>query len=79
MDKCNYPDCTCPFDMGPDGRCAKGLPRSKYREYRTSAALAAMRYRRYKREGSEAASLAYQNYMMCKIVANSIRPCGVIG
>ncbi len=24
--KCTYPDCQCPFDMGPDHQCLKGLP-----------------------------------------------------
>ena len=24
--KCTYPDCRCPFDMGPDHQCLKGLP-----------------------------------------------------
>ena len=24
--KCNYPHCSCPFDMGPDHQCLKGLP-----------------------------------------------------
>ncbi len=24
---CKYPECNCPFDMGPDGLCLKGLPR----------------------------------------------------
>ena len=23
---CTYPDCHCPFDMGPDHQCLKGLP-----------------------------------------------------
>lgn len=23
---CTYPDCRCPFDMGPDHQCLKGLP-----------------------------------------------------
>lgn len=23
---CNYPECRCPFDMGPDHQCLKGLP-----------------------------------------------------
>ncbi len=23
---CIYPDCQCPFDMGPDHQCLKGLP-----------------------------------------------------
>jgi hypothetical protein len=23
---CNYPECQCPFDMGPDHQCLKGLP-----------------------------------------------------
>lgn len=22
---CNYPECNCPFDMGSDNKCAKGL------------------------------------------------------
>lgn len=22
---CNYPECNCPFDKGPDNKCAKGL------------------------------------------------------
>lgn len=24
---CSYPDCRCPFDMGPDGKCLAGKPR----------------------------------------------------
>lgn len=24
--QCTYPDCRCPFDMGPDHQCLKGLP-----------------------------------------------------
>ncbi|QWV11824.1 hypothetical protein [Marinobacter adhaerens] len=24
--QCTYPDCQCPFDMGPDHQCLKGLP-----------------------------------------------------
>lgn len=24
---CSYPDCQCPFDMGPDGKCLVGKPR----------------------------------------------------
>ncbi|MAZ40464.1 MAG: hypothetical protein CMG91_04815 [Marinobacter sp.] len=24
---CSYPDCNCPFDMGPDGKCLVGKPR----------------------------------------------------
>ncbi len=24
---CNYPHCNCPFDMGPDERCLRNLPR----------------------------------------------------
>lgn len=24
---CSYPDCRCPFDMGPDGKCLVGKPR----------------------------------------------------
>jgi len=27
-DKCTYPDCNCPFDMGPDGKCLIGKDRS---------------------------------------------------
>jgi hypothetical protein len=23
---CNYPDCKCPVDMGPENVCARGLP-----------------------------------------------------
>lgn len=23
---CTYPDCRCPFDMGPDGKCLAGKP-----------------------------------------------------
>lgn len=23
--KCIYPECNCPFDMGPDGKCLRGL------------------------------------------------------
>ncbi|EDM46247.1 hypothetical protein [Marinobacter algicola] len=23
---CTYPDCRCPFDMGPDGKCLVGKP-----------------------------------------------------
>lgn len=26
---CSYPDCNCPFDMGPDNQCLRGLPRPK--------------------------------------------------
>jgi hypothetical protein len=26
---CNYPDCNCPFDMGPDHKCLIGLPREE--------------------------------------------------
>ena len=26
-DVCTYPDCRCPFDMGPDGKCLVGNPR----------------------------------------------------
>ncbi|WP_379945099.1 hypothetical protein OZ656_06240 [Marinobacter sp. LM1] len=26
---CTYPDCRCPFDMGPDGRCLVGKPRKQ--------------------------------------------------
>ncbi|WP_412535948.1 hypothetical protein [Marinobacter sp. MIT932201] len=25
-DQCTYPECHCPFDMGPDHQCLKGLP-----------------------------------------------------
>ncbi len=28
-EECIYPDCTCPFDMGPDDRCLLGLPRTR--------------------------------------------------
>lgn len=24
---CSYPECRCPFDMGPDGKCLAGKPR----------------------------------------------------
>lgn len=24
---CIYPDCNCPFDIGPDNKCLRGLPR----------------------------------------------------
>lgn len=24
---CTYPECRCPFDMGPDGKCLVGKPR----------------------------------------------------
>jgi hypothetical protein len=24
-EKCNYPDCNCPLDMGPHNLCARGL------------------------------------------------------
>jgi hypothetical protein len=27
--KCNYPHCSCPFDMGPDNKCLLGLPRNR--------------------------------------------------
>ena len=23
---CSYPDCRCPFDMGPDNKCLQGKP-----------------------------------------------------
>lgn len=26
QETCTYPDCNCPFDMGPDHQCLKGLP-----------------------------------------------------
>lgn len=26
---CIYPDCACPFDMGPDQQCLKGLPQKR--------------------------------------------------
>lgn len=26
QETCTYPDCHCPFDMGPDHQCLKGLP-----------------------------------------------------
>lgn len=25
-EQCTYPDCNCPFDMGPDHQCLRGLP-----------------------------------------------------
>ena len=25
---CNYPKCRCPFDMGADSKCCKGLERA---------------------------------------------------
>lgn len=30
-DACNYPKCKCPFDMGADNKCAKGLPNESSR------------------------------------------------
>ncbi|MCW8829982.1 MAG: hypothetical protein OQK32_00495 [Gammaproteobacteria bacterium] len=27
IDKCIYPECNCPFDMGADGKCLRGLER----------------------------------------------------
>jgi hypothetical protein len=26
---CSYPECRCPFDMGPDGKCLAGKPRAE--------------------------------------------------
>ncbi|AOY88607.1 hypothetical protein BKP64_10755 [Marinobacter salinus] len=26
---CSYPNCQCPFDMGPDGKCLVGKPREQ--------------------------------------------------
>lgn len=25
MAECNYPECNCPFDMGPEHKCLRGL------------------------------------------------------
>lgn len=33
LNVCSYPDCNCPFDMGPDGKCLVGKPRKSEVEH----------------------------------------------
>lgn len=38
-DKCTYPDCKCPFDMGADNKCSKGFPRTEKNNPYLNAAM----------------------------------------
>lgn len=32
MKRCTYPECSCPFDMGPDNKCLRGFESKNEKE-----------------------------------------------